>query len=214
MPLHLNLYHEIQKQQLQRRRDPLKLGIYAVGVLIALLIGYYFYRMQQVYDVTRQSGQLQTQWQSLEPKSKDAAALEIVLTAQSKLKETVVSKIDYRFFWAPMLQKIQIAVPRNVQITTFRGSFEPGGRTGAISLNGVAAGAQPRKVAEDLRTALLAKCLQSYTSVTSNFSSLEDSEATVLLDGKTMATALFSLQFQFTVPLPGATPSPTPVPIK
>ena len=210
MALHLNLYHEIQKQTLQRRRDPLKLGMYGVALLVLASLGYYFFRMAEVSEVIKEAGRLDTQWKITEPKAKDAAQREIDLTALQKLKETIVGRIDNRFFWAPFLQKIELAVPRNVQITSFRGSIDSGTRIGGLTISGIAAGAQPRKVAEDLRTTLINKCLHDCTDVTSNFSSLEDSDATVQLDGKTMNTALFALQFQFNVPIPGATPAPAP----
>jgi len=209
MALHLNLYHEIQKQDLQRRRDPLKLGVYGVVVVIFALAAYYFYRMDQVRIVSGSAKRLQVQWQMAEPKAKDAQLLESQLTTTIKTKEDLVQAIESRFYWAPLLERIQQSVPGNVQIITFRGAMDGGNKKGVLNISGVAAGVEPRKVAEDFRTNFVAKCLAKYKDVDSKFSALEESETTVQFEGKSLNSALFSLQFQFTVE--EANPSPSPV---
>jgi Tfp pilus assembly protein PilN len=209
MALHLNLYHEVQKQEIQRQRDPLKLGMYGIAVVVAILLAYYFYRMEQVQGVASRAAQLQTRWQMTDPKAKEAQVLETQLTVSTKTKEDLVQAIENRFYWAPLLERIQKTVPKNVQITSFRGLIEPGTGKGSLSVSGIGAGTEPRKVAEDFRTSFSAKCLTGYNSVDSNFVSLEESDATVQLDGKAQNTALFALQFQFAVA--EAVPSATPV---
>ncbi|MEI8340735.1 MAG: hypothetical protein WCH43_04255 [Verrucomicrobiota bacterium] len=209
MALHLNLYHEIQKQEMQRRRDPLKLGVYGVVVVIVFLMIYYFYRMEEVSVITNSAKKLKAEWQMTESKAKEAQLLEVQLTASIKTKEDLVQSIETRFYWAPLLERIQKTVPKNIQVTSFHGNVEAQTGKGTLSVSGIAAGAEPRKVAENFRTEFAGKCLTGYKDVDSKFSSLEESDATVPLDGKTLATALFALQFQFTVV--DASPSPTPV---
>ena len=207
MALHLNLYHELQKLAVQRRRDPLKLGLYGIVVVIVILAFYYFYRIEQVSGVVNKAKRMQAQWQLLEPKAKEAQALETQLTANLNTKDELLQSIESRFYWAPLLEKIQRTVPRNVQITSLRGSMaawveEAGGkrsREGMLTISGVAAGAEPRKVAEDFRTEFLGKCLQGYNGAESKFVTLEESEGTVQLDGKTLNTATYSLQFHFKI---------------
>jgi len=209
MALHLNLYHEMQKQAMQRRRDPLKLGLYALVVVVAILLFYYFYRVEQVHVLTTQAAQLESKWKMTEPKAQEALALEAQLNASVKVKEALVQAIENRFYWAPLLEKIQRTIPANVQITSFRGSMDSVTGKGMLTVSGIAAGATPRKVAEDFRTSFVSKCLEGFNKVDSDFASLEDSDTTVQLDGKALSTVLFSLQFQFSVEEP--TPSPTPV---
>jgi len=213
MALHLNLCHEIEKQALQRSRDPLKLGLYGMGLIAALLLVYYFYRVQQVYKITSQAAQLQTKWKIDEPKAALAKLREDELKVNLKLKETLVQRIEGRFYWAPLLERILQTVPRNVQINGFQGTIDADTEQGALNVNGIAAGDEARKAAEDLRTTFASTCLKQYRQVTSKFVSLEDSEQRVPLDGKTLNTSIFSLQFQFST-APEPPPAPTSMMLK
>ena len=210
MALHLNLYHEIKLQQVQRQRDPLKLGLYALVVIAGILLIYYAYRVQQASSTVSRSKQLQTQWQITEPKAKDADVREKMLKTNIQIKDSLVQHIEGRFYWAPLMQKMLLAIPRNVQITGFQGIVSPATSTGSITLNGIAAGLEPRKASEDFRTTFIAKCLDSYKSVTSKFVSLNDSDASVLLDGKKLNAANFILQFDFSYSDPSAEPVQQP----
>ena len=210
MALHLNLYHEIQKQELQRQRDPLKLGLYGILGLVAILLVYYFYRVEQGTRLANQAKQLQAQWQMTEPKAKEAELLEAQLMINLKTKDDLVHAIENRFYWAPLMERIQRMVPANVQITSFRGSMEPGTGKGLLAVSGIAAGDEPRRVAEDFRTNFAGKCLQGYKEVDSGFVSLGESDATVMLNGKALNTALFVLQFHFTVVDTGSSTTPAP----
>ena len=69
----------------------------------------------------------------------------------------------------------------------------------AITLDGLAAGSDPRRVAEDLRTAIADKLSPKYKNVTSTFKTLEDGTETVMLDGKPANTATFSITVQLFV---------------
>jgi hypothetical protein len=90
-------------------------------------------------------------------------------------------------------------VPREVQITRMVGDLTGDTlRKCALTLDGISAGSDPRKVAEDLRTAIAEKLGPNYKTVTSSFKSLEDGTEMVLLDGKQMATASFAINVQLT----------------
>lgn len=210
MALHLNLYHEIQKQAIARSRDPLKLGLYAVGVVVAFLMIYYFYRLEQVSVLTSQAKKLQAQWDLKTPKAKEALAESAQFSTNLKLREDLTSAIENRYYWAPLLERIQKAVPKNVQITRLHGQMEQG--RGTLEITGIGAGPEPRKVAEDFRTSFIEKCLKGAIKIDSKFSSLEDTDATVQLNDKTLNTALFTLQFNFSVAeIVPTTPVATPV---
>jgi hypothetical protein len=88
-------------------------------------------------------------------------------------------------------------VPREVQVTRMGGDVSGEGlRRCIITIDGLSAGTDPRKVAEDLRTALAEKLSPNYKSVTSTFKTLEDGTEMVMLDGKQMPTATFAINVQ------------------
>jgi len=205
MALHLNLYHEVLKQQMQRRRDPLKLGLYGMVLIAAILLAYYFYRVQQVYRISAQAGQLQTQWKISEPEAAKAKARQAELEVSIKTKQNLVQWIEGRFYWAPLLELLQQTVPRDVQLTAFMGAVDMDAKSCNLALTGIAGSVKkPREVAEDLRTALEMRLSNTYSyksdkskKMESGFGSLEDSEVQVQLNGQTLVTADFSVRFQF-----------------
>lgn len=196
MALHLNLHHEIQKQELQRRRDPLKLGMMGMMVIAVGFLGYYFYRLENVRSVNSELSRLQAQWSATEPKLKAAQTREAEIEATLKTKAVLVQLIENRFYWAPLLEKVLVSVPREVQVTKLDGEMGDKLKAGSLLVSGISSGDQPRKVAEDLRTTFVNKLSEKYKGVNSSFKGLEDSEQTVHIDGKTVATATFSMQFQ------------------
>jgi hypothetical protein len=66
----------------------------------------------------------------------------------------------------------------------------------ALTIDGLAAGTDPRRVAEDLRTAIADRLSPRYKNVTSTFKTLEDGTETVALDGKQVGTATFAIVVQ------------------
>ncbi len=123
MALHLNLYHEIEKQKSQSRRDPLRLGIIGLACVALGFALFYFYRLHQAGEVDNQLGQLQSQWDKLDPQQKAAQARQADLSQSINTCDAVVSKIEHRLFWAPLLDQFLKVVPKNVQITRFDGYF-------------------------------------------------------------------------------------------
>ena len=72
------------------------------------------------------------------------------------------------------------------------------GKKCTLTIDGLSAGADPRKVAEDLRTAIAEELSKKYRNVSSTFRSLEDGAEAARLDGKTWPTATFSINVQVT----------------
>jgi Tfp pilus assembly protein PilN len=195
MALHLNLYHEIQKQHRAAKRDPLKLGMYGLALVILGFIGYYFLRVAHVSEFTTRLSSLEQEWQNLEPKRKAAEERELELRANMALADSLVKRIEGRFYWAPMLDRLMQTVPREVQIIRLDASRAADKtRTVSFTLNGVSTGNEPRKVAEDLRTALAAKFEDGHSKSTATFKLLEDREERVQLDGQALRTATFAIQ--------------------
>ena len=51
MPLHVNLYHEVQRQELARRRDPLRLGMIGLLVIAIGFVVNYFVVLEGAHSV-------------------------------------------------------------------------------------------------------------------------------------------------------------------
>lgn len=207
MALHLNLYHEIQKQKALQRRDPLKIAGAALALVATGLAGYYLLQLNSLRILGNDVSRLKGEYAALQPKA-DAAKKrgdEIALTM--KLGDTLINRMEGRFYWAPVLAKLLNAVPREVQVRRMSGDVNGESvKRCVLSLEGVAVGADPRKVAEDLRRSLLDEFSASYKSVTSNFRSLEDSEP-VIVNGRKVPSAFYGINLVMEVDNPVADPS-------
>ena len=194
MALHLNLYHETITAKAIKRRDPLKLSMYGLAAVIAGFASYYVIELVKLHTISTQLASVKGEFSRLEPLAKTAKKREEELNAQMKSGDLLVKKVESRFYWAPMLEQIMQVVPREVQVTRLAGDIAGEGvRHCTISLDGLSAGADARKVAEDLRTALAEKFTVSYKNVSSKFRSLEDGTEMVMLDGKQVPTAMFAI---------------------
>lgn len=199
MALHLNLYHEIQKARQLKRRDPLKISIICLSGAAALCAIYYFIELGRMHGMAAELAKVQSQFNQLEPKAREAKKREEAINVEIRRNDLMVKRIEDRFYWAPMLEQIAQAVPREVQVTRLVGDLTGDGvRKCSLTLDGLSAGSDPRKVAEDLRTAIAEKLTPKYKSVTSSFKSLEDGTETVLLDGRQMPTASFAINIVLT----------------
>ena len=215
MSLHINLYHEIQKQALARRRDPLKIAMIGLIVIGVGFAAFYFYQIGCAHSANVRAASLQADWMKIDPRAKTAKAREDELSTSIKVSETLVKQVESRFYWAPIFGQVLQVVPHEVQITRLSGdaSSDPAKAAHIINISGIASSATdapPRKVAEDLRTALDEKLSEKFKHVTSSFRSLEDSDENVTLDGKRCPTASFAMEFQIT----SADAEPTPAPVR
>jgi Tfp pilus assembly protein PilN len=210
MALHLNLYHEVQKARKLQRRDPLKLSIYGLAGIAALFAIYYIFELSRMHVLSVELTKAQAEFSALEPKAKAAKQREEEISLEVRKSDLMMKRIEERFYWAPMLEQISQTVPREVQITRLVGDLTGEGmRKCSLTLDGISAGADPRKVAEDLRTAIAEHLTPKYKAVTSSFKSLEDGTEMVLLDGRQMPTASFAINVQLTTA--GEEPAPPPV---
>ena len=194
MALHLNLYHEVNKAKAIKRRDPLKLSMYGLAAVVAGFASYYVLELVKLHNINSDLATVKGEFTKLEPLAKTAKKREDELNAQMKSGDLLVKKVESRFYWAPMLEQIMQVVPREVQVTRLAGDIAGEGlRHCTISLDGLSAGADARKVAEDLRTAIAEKFTAGYKNVSSKFRSLEDGTEMVMLDGKQVPTAMFAI---------------------
>jgi hypothetical protein len=198
MALKLNLYHEVQKARQLKRRDPLKLSIYGLSAIGACFAIYYVVELGRMHSISSELARAHGEFSQIEPKAKVARQREDEINVEIRKSELLTKRMEERFYWAPMLEEIAQTVPREVQITRLVGDVAGDGvHKCSVVLDGLSAGSDPRKVAEELRTALAEKLSPKYKAVTSNFKSLEDGTELVLLDGKQMATASFAINLQF-----------------
>ena len=208
MALHLNLYHEVNKAKAIKRRDPLKLSLYGLAAVIAGFASYYVIELVKLHTINTELSMVKGEFTKLEPLAKTAKKREDELNAQMKSGDLLVKKVENRFYWAPMLEQIMQVVPREVQVTRLAGDIAGDGlRRCSLSLDGLSAGADARKVAEDLRTALAEKFSATFKNVTSKFRSLEDGTEMVMLDGRQTPTAIFGISVEFQT---GADPAAAP----
>lgn len=207
MALELNFFHEQLQLKKQRSRDPFKLGMLLLLVVAIVLLLFYFWKTGQVRRLRNQRTALQSEYDKLAPKRAEALKLEQTLMAMLQTSEKVVSKIEGRFYWAPLLEQIAQAIPGNVQLTQLRGSMaQEVSKKIVVDLTGVAAGKEPRIAAEGVRSALAGRLSESY-SASVMFQSLEDASETASLEGQNLPTAHFTIRVEL-APLPATTPIP------
>ncbi len=209
MALHLNLLHEEILQQRQRQRDPLKIGMMVLGVLGSLMLAYYMWKAYKTLEIRTRLGQAQHEWAKVEPKVTGAQKRSAELNGIISTTKVLDGMIDSRFFWAPLLEKLSKCVALNAQLTSIDGTVQEDGKV-ILSVDGLAAGREPRAAAEELRQLLLEQLGQSYGSVKVEFKSLEDLDTIVNISGTNMAMSRFTISATFGTA--AATPSPTPGP--
>lgn len=199
MALHLNLYHEVEKARKMQRRDPLKLSIYGLSAIAAAFAIYYFIELGRNHALGKQLTAAQAKFRTIEPRAKEAKKLEEELTAEVKKSEAIARRIEGRFYWAPVLEQLSQVVPREVQITRLVGDVTGEKfRKCNLTIDGLSTGADARRTAEDLRTAIAETFAPHYHSVTSTFKTLDDGTETVMLDNRQMPTATFAINVQLT----------------
>ncbi|HEX8678508.1 MAG TPA: hypothetical protein VF683_01000, partial [Chthoniobacterales bacterium] len=183
MALHLNLLHEQIAEKRQRQRDPLKLGMFAllaVGTLMAL---FYMWRGYQTLEIKRRLSSAQAEWAKIEPRMAAAEKRSTELNTIIGTTKVLDEMIDGRFFWAPLLERISRCVAPNAQVTSIDGSIRDDNKVVTVSLEGMAAGREPRAAAEELRQLLTEQLGQVYSEVKVEFRTLEDLDTIVKIAG-------------------------------
>jgi len=209
MALRLNLYHEVLKAKALKRRDPLKISIYGLSAIAAMCTAYYFYELVIEHTINDKYLKVKAEFDKLEPLAKAAKKKEDELTTQASTSEQLVKRIEGRFYWAPLLAEVSQVVPREVQITRLGAELTGDSlRRCALMIDGLAAGSDPRRVAEELRTAIAERLTPHYKNVSSTFKTLEDGTEMVMLDNKPVGTATFAIMVQLYVGEEKAPPPP------
>jgi hypothetical protein len=213
MALHLNLLHEQILEQRQRQRDPLKIGMLLLIGCGAVMFLYYSWNAYRTLEIKSRLGAIERNWAKVEPKVTTAQKRVSELEGIVKTTRTLDDYIDSRFFWAPFLQKIARCVAPNAQLISLEGSVADEKKGVTVTLEGIAAGREPRAAAEDLRQLLLEQLGQSYSEVKIEFKSLEDLDTTATISGTHMPTARYTLAISFN-PVSAAKPAPAATPAR
>lgn len=203
MPLNINLLHEEQLLLQQRKRDPLKLGMLAICGVALLFVAYYGYRILGSNEILHDLRDRQHKWATQEPRAKAAAAQEEVLSAKLGQGKAVSQRIEGRFYWAPVLSLLVETVTPNVQILSFQGSSDTASSAAdrvTITVEGIAADAEPRAAAEQFRQNLADRLGKLCKGATASFKSLDETKAAVTLAGRQVPAARFSIEVDLTRP--------------
>lgn len=199
MAFQLNLYHELHKEAQARARDPLKLATLAGIGIGGFMVLYYGFQYLSVSNREGRARDLQEQWRQKEPELKKAVDMEVELLAAQKTNKALMERVQGRFYWAPFFDRFIEVVPPEVQIQGMECSEEGKGAK-VVTLRGLAAGVEPRSVAENFRLSLQAKLGERYDAVSVSYTgndSLVETQETVELNGETLAVARFGLKISF-----------------
>jgi len=196
MPLALNLLHEELREQRQRKRDPLKISM-MVGIGIAALLALnYLWGGYKLLELKSKLSAAEREWAKVEPKVSQAQKRAEELTTTINATKVLDDIAENRFYWAPLLSQIAHCVTPNIQLTSLEGGAdEDKGVT--LSMEGTAAGREPRAVAEDFRQMLIEQVGKDRSETKVEFKTLEDLDTAIALSGANMPTAHFNLTVSF-----------------
>jgi hypothetical protein len=213
MALHLNLLHEEILEQRQRQRDPLKIGVMILIGMGALLFLFYSWNAYRLLSIKTRLSVVERDWAKVEPKITAAQKRANELNGIIKTTATLDNYIEHRFFWAPFLERVAHCVAPNTQLTSLEGTVQDDGKGVSVTIEGVAAGREPRSAAEDLRQ-MLGEQLSAggYKNVKVEFKALEDLDTVVKIGGANMMMAHYVLDVTFDLASGSPAPSPHPSP--
>ncbi|MEO7318722.1 MAG: hypothetical protein ABIZ56_07015 [Chthoniobacteraceae bacterium] len=198
MALRLNLNHEILHAARLRKRDPLKLSIMGLCFIAACFACYYFFQLAKMGVISQEYAQKKGEFDAIAPKAAAAKLHEDELALTIRAGENMLQRIEGRFYWAPMIEQLVNAVPPEVQITKLSGDVQGDkSKKCRLTIDGLSAGTDPRKVAEELRTSIAESFGKKYKNVTSSFRSLEDGVEIIQVNGAPSQTATFAINVEF-----------------
>jgi hypothetical protein len=211
MALHLNLLHEEILEHRQRQRDPLKIGMMVLAGFGALLLLYYMFNAYRTLEIKSRLSAVERNWTKIEPEVTAADKRVAELEGVIKTTRALDDYIENRFFWAPFLQKVSHCVAPNTQLTNLEANILDENKGVSVSIEGVAAGREPRSVAEDLRQMLIEQLGHGYGGVKVEFKTLEDLDTIVNVGGANMPMAHYLLAVNFNPgPMAKSAASPSP----
>ena len=215
MALRINLFHEVIRAKRQQQYDPLKLSMLGLIVVAVGMAGYYGVQLKRTSDARSALNVQKAEFDQLSPKAKAAESKEAELNTQIALAEKFTRRMEKRIYWAPLFESVMSAVPANVQLTRLAcDSGREKSGTSVMSIEGIAADAEPRTVAENLRKAVAVRVAAKYPNATATFRNLDDSTEHPIVNGRRVPAVVFSINVTFKTeveqPAPAAPAKRTP----
>ncbi len=207
--LRLNFLHEIESIKTQRQRDPLKLAMLGLLVIILAMAGYYGLRAGAVAEVERRVRGASNSWAEKEAAQGEAEKQIRELQATIERVKLLEGAVQNRFLWAPALALVDRATGPNIQITNLNGS----GGSGSIKITvgGIVAGVEPRIAADDYLEQLTTVFKTRFPDAKASFDFLEEQPGKkVNLGTGEVGTARFSIGVSFTPTPPPDPPADSP----
>jgi hypothetical protein len=121
MPIRINLLAEAQAAEDQRRRDPVKRGIWIGGFLVCLVL---LWCGKLQFDIWREGmtrTRMEGDWAIKEPKYKALVATVEKTDRLNALLNGLNRYTTNRFLWANLLNGIQHSMIDDIQVTRIRG---------------------------------------------------------------------------------------------
>ncbi len=140
MALEVNLLFPKQQADLERKLDPIKIGLLLALVICMGMIAWWMLLGAKVQGQRNVFEDLNRKWRELEPRSKEAAVQKEEDLAQSATAEALVNWVNSRFYWSPILSELAQATPPKVQIISLNGTYTPDGKILNLTFRGRAAG--------------------------------------------------------------------------
>lgn len=210
MALQLNLLHEEISEQRQRQRDPLKIGTLVLVVVALIMVAFYMWKGYKTLEVKRRLATVQADWAKVEPTVTSAQKRSKELNGIINTTKVLDTMVEGRFYWAPLLDKVSRCIAPNAQLISIDGFYTEATKTVMVTVEGVAAGREPRGAAEEFRQLLNEQLSQDYGQVAVQFNTLEDLDTAVNVAGAAMSMARFGINMTFNPvkSAPAATASP------
>ncbi len=193
MALQLNLLHEQIAEQRQRQRDPLKIGMMIVGALSAVMLLFYMFKAYQTLATKNRLSSVQHEWAKVEPQVTAAQKRSKELNGIINTTKVLDTMMEGRFYWGPLLEKISRCVAPNAQLMLIDGALSEDNKQATVSIQGIAAGREPRAAAEELRQLLTEQLSSRYSDVKVEFKTLEDLDTLVNIAGTNMPVSRYAL---------------------
>jgi Tfp pilus assembly protein PilN len=211
MALTHNLLYPKQKAELERKLDPIKIGLLVGLVIVIALVLYWFVQGAAVDRLTNQRNQLQRTWEVLQPQLEAAQTQRTADEAKLATANALVSVVEDRFYFAPVLELILENIPNSAQVNRISMNYQPDNKTAFIQIGGKTAGSsdqRSRALADALRVRLLSKFREAYgPEVTLSMPTLTSAEP-VSIRGKQFNTSDFLFSIEIPVTAEEAAPPP------
>jgi len=195
--IRLNFLHELEAIQTQKQRDPLKIAMLAILVVIMIMGGYYMVRLNEVNSLRIRANQTSATWKEREATVQEAEQEMAEMNETIQRVALLNQYIERRFLWAESLALLDHATGPMIQLQSFNGSV--GDATAKLTIGGIVADKEPRIAADEYLRTLETTFRTRYPDARATFDVLEEQPGrTVTLPEGDFKTARFSISITVT----------------